>query len=407
MVPTLSSKDFRLHGFSLSTGSLERSRYLPSTGLDIPLASSGTLYPSKIPTESGFKDSSVAPTTSWGLSGGATSGAVPSSARKPTPSISWAGSGSVENSMEGITALSSTVVLDPLSALSGIRSDITISGSAGIMTETQPVINGSGMPTSIIPTVTACIAPTGAAASASASSLQAAIIYAQKATQDYIDNLRDNRLKGKAEEHIGKAKHSSIHLLGAMGGGGTKGGGGPCSSGGGLLGKLLNVVSCAVNSLEALSTDVKGGLQNIKKIKGDLSELGGLVNPLVPNKPIPDLPELPELDRPDTELEPLATLQQESSRSRLGTSSVVASETLSATPTVSSASSSAASSTVSSGDNLRTQYIIYASKSADISSIDGFLSSNVPTPRKIFAEQATGVLAYWVVPENPHDAATA
>ena len=207
-----------------------------------------------------------------------------------------------------ITVSSSWAASGATSAPPGLSTSVfasSITNSASVGSSIQSLVGGAFGSLSP-PTLTSTLNPTGVAASASASSLQVAIIYAQRAIQKYIDDSKDNKLQSEAENEINRAKDLSITLsseLPSPGGGVTK-----CGSGSGLLGLLQNVVSCSKDTLNNLVDDIKGGTDVIEKLKTDLSNLGNYVQPLTPNKPVPDPP---EQDPNQTESQPSATQQHE------------------------------------------------------------------------------------------------
>lgn len=311
-----------------------------------------------------------------------------------TVSSSWAASGATSAPPGLSTSVFASSITNPASVGSSVQS--LVGGAFGSLSP---------------PTLTSTLNPTGVAASASASSLQVAIIYAQRAIQKYIDDPKDNKLQSEAENEINRAKDLSITLsseLPSPGGGVTK-----CGSGSGLLGLLQNVVSCLKDTLNNLVDDIKGGTDVVEKLKTDLSNLGTYVQPLTPNKPVPDPP---EQDPNQTESQPSATQQHEepsntdarpSETSRPGSSETISSTAASTVTSTGSKGSSTFTTTSASESGSRSQYIVYAKQSADTNSLNNFLNSKVPSPSSVTFLQATGVIAFWGIPAEATDAATA
>ena len=287
---------------------------------------------------------------------------------------------------------------------SGFSTSIIASSSGG-SASVGSAVTGSSINTAAPASITSMLNPTGVAASASASSLQVALIYAQRAIQNYINKPTDDNLKKLAEDEIDRAKDLSDTLADELPKPG--GGGSDCGHGSGILGALENVVSCSVDTLKKLGDDVEGGTDDIENLKNDLTDLGTYVQPLVPDEPVPDPPE----DDPHESLpQPSATQQDDQPSSQVQSSQPQSSPASVTSPSITSSVSQASStlaSTSASESGPRSQYVVYAKVTADMNSLNSYISSIVPSPSSVTFIQATSVIAFWGVPAEATDGAIA
>ena len=165
-----------------------------------------------------------------------------------------------------------------------IKTIITTTVSGSPVTESASLALQAGLSApELLPSATT-VDPSGTVANSSASIFGTQIIFATSAISDYITASTNSRSKTSAIKAVRSAESFGIKLradLGGLGGGG--GGGRPksCSSGHGLLGDLLGTVSCAVDSLDHISGDIEGGIEDIEDLKNDLKEL----DPIAANLP--------------------------------------------------------------------------------------------------------------------------
>ncbi|KAK4697548.1 hypothetical protein P7C71_g545, partial [Lecanoromycetidae sp. Uapishka_2] len=257
--------------------------------------------------------------------------------------------GSVTVSGFGAASQATSTVSNTGLTRSGLSTSFVPSSNRG--SSTQSASGATSSDIQLPATITSTLNPTGIAASASASSLQIAIIYASRAIQSYIDNPEDETLQKDAEDEIERAKDLSIEFADELP---DPVGGGDCGHGSGFLGFLENVVSCSEDTLDKLGDDIKGGTDDIDDLKNDLSDLGNYIQPLVPNSPPPDPP---EEDPNETDSQPSATDQDE--------------------------------------------------EPSQTSQPEPFLNSKVPSPSSVTFLEATGIIAFWGIPAEATDAALA
>lgn len=324
-----------------------------------------------------------------------------------------------------------------------VKSVITVSDSTGVTTKTVPMIDGGGILATILATSTSSLDPNGVEASSTAHVLQTQIIYATQAVRSWTVSPSNSASKTRAFDAVKSAESLgesfSIRLdHGGRGGGGTSNSG--SCSGGNLVTKLFDTVSCALNGLDKLGSDIEGGIDDIEN---DLKNLQRVLQPLDPNLPVPDAPEdpspnIPSDTSPDTSADPSPSEPSPSSNSRMSTGSAsesqssTASTSCNSTATVSkcsaicAASSSCTTTCYSTiqgcsvtGTTItgfaattasRTQYLVFASTSADASSINNFLSSRIEDPSAMMylpPDDSAGIAAFWAIPEDSNAGSTA